>query len=581
MRSVWAWPQGRPAAAGERRNTAATTARRRRRAAAAMATRWIWGKIPMAWRGGGGGIEAEEARWSGPAGTTSIEVGIKAVIYKSAVAGDNRSVAGGDGGWGRRRLRPWPMGKTTEAVEGAAALAVAVDGADLSSGRGGWRRSRIRRRLEKKSAWAAERDDLGSGDGWRRSRLRREQRWRSESAAPVHAGRTGGARRIGLRVERRWRKGWPLGMSTSNFAAVAKNVPDLIDNSVIPHVLEYGWTKLRANSIEGEKNAIKNHDQNTLDPISSLLSVFLLSVWLSDTARDGDGDDVDGGSAPGDGEDGGAAGYGEGGGADRNGGDAARDGTAATRLGTETVAAAAPTWLGQVGTSSVVPATPTSSPTPISILLDDLLLECLTGVPYASLPQLPTTSPRSSPPSRPRRAPPLPPRPLRRAHGEPTDVGVVVVMRTRSRRPPTVPFFYVATPHRRRRCYAPPPATGWGSIPFLLSPRNPIPNMTKCQFSRPAPALARGERGHDAETKIPLIRAHLSYSIHSLFLLFLSPKGAPVVGRRAVAGTASLSLSPSPLIALRPLCPAASFAPPRHAEEDSGGVEEDRWRWRR
>ncbi|EEE65979.1 hypothetical protein OsJ_21902 [Oryza sativa Japonica Group] len=29
---------------------------------------------------------------------------------------------------------------------------------------------------------------------------------------------------------------------------------------------------------------------------------------------------------------------------------------------------------------------------PISILLDDLLLECLAGVPYATLPRLPTTS---------------------------------------------------------------------------------------------------------------------------------------------------------------------------------------------
>uniref|UniRef100_A0A0E0HT82 Uncharacterized protein n=1 Tax=Oryza nivara TaxID=4536 RepID=A0A0E0HT82_ORYNI len=52
---------------------------------------------------------------------------------------------------------------------------------------------------------------------------------------------------------------------------------------------------------------------------------------------------------------------------------------------------------------------------PISILLDDLLLKCLAGVPYATLPQLPTTSPRSLPPSRPRRAPPLIPHPLRQA----------------------------------------------------------------------------------------------------------------------------------------------------------------------
>lgn len=36
--------------------------------------------------------------------------------------------------------------------------------------------------------------------------------------------------------------------------------------------------------------------------------------------------------------------------------------------------------------SSATPAPPTSLPTPISILLDDLLLECLAGILYASLP---------------------------------------------------------------------------------------------------------------------------------------------------------------------------------------------------
>uniref|UniRef100_A0A0E0MX84 Uncharacterized protein n=1 Tax=Oryza rufipogon TaxID=4529 RepID=A0A0E0MX84_ORYRU len=57
----------------------------------------------------------------------------------------------------------------------------------------------------------------------------------------------------------------------------------------------------------------------------------------------------------------------------------------------------------------------------------------------------------------------------------------------------------------------------------------------------------------------------LVISLHSLFLLFLSLEGAPVAGRRAVAGAVSLSLSPSPLAALRPPRPAASFAPPRRA----------------
>ncbi|EEC80885.1 hypothetical protein OsI_23523 [Oryza sativa Indica Group] len=70
------------------------------------------------------------------------------------------------------------MGKTTAAVECAAA----AEGADLGSSRGGWRRSRIRRRLEKKSAWAAERDNLGSGQSSGGVRLR--------PTVPVHVERS-------------------------------------------------------------------------------------------------------------------------------------------------------------------------------------------------------------------------------------------------------------------------------------------------------------------------------------------------------------------------------------------------------
>uniref|UniRef100_A0A0E0B829 Uncharacterized protein n=1 Tax=Oryza glumipatula TaxID=40148 RepID=A0A0E0B829_9ORYZ len=154
---------------------------------------------------------------------------------------------------------------------------------------------------------------------------------------------------------------------------------------------------------------------------------------------------------------------------DRDGGDAARDGDGggADMVGAGGIwchrpsHAAEPSNLPQPtpasSSSPAAPALPTSSPTPISILLDDLFLECLAGVPYASLPQLPTTSPRPSPPSRPRRAPRLPPRSLRRAHGEPTDVGMVVVMRTRSQAATDSQLCLVvaatavaATLHRRR-----------------------------------------------------------------------------------------------------------------------------------
>lgn len=74
------------------------------------------------------------------------------------------------------------MGKTTAAVECAVAVAVAAEGTNLGSGHGGWRRSRIRRRLEKKSAWAAEGDNLGSSESSVGARLR--------PAAQVHAERS-------------------------------------------------------------------------------------------------------------------------------------------------------------------------------------------------------------------------------------------------------------------------------------------------------------------------------------------------------------------------------------------------------
>uniref|UniRef100_A0A0E0ABK8 Uncharacterized protein n=1 Tax=Oryza glumipatula TaxID=40148 RepID=A0A0E0ABK8_9ORYZ len=180
-----------------------------------------------------------------------------------------------------------------------------------------------------------------------------------------------------------------------------------------------------------------------LSHLLSLISVFLLSLWLGGTVGDGDdggaSGDGDSGCAPRDRESGGAAGYGEGRDTDRDGGDATGDREAGTWLGTGTVAA--PTWLGQVGMFSymappsqqrrraeqpssthagAVPVPSRASAAhliadPISILLDDLLLECLAGVPYATLPQLPTTSPRSLSPSRPRRAPSLILHPLRQA----------------------------------------------------------------------------------------------------------------------------------------------------------------------
>jgi hypothetical protein len=174
------------------------------------------------------------------------------------------------------------------------------------------------------------------------------------------------------------------------------------------------------------------------------------------------------------------AGDGDGGDWDGDGGGADMVGAGGMFFYADADGAAEPSSLPQPTSapspSPATPAPPTSSPTPISILLDDLLLECLAGVPYASLPQLPTTSPRLSPPSRARRAPLLSPRPLRHAHGEPMDVGVVVVTRTRSRRPPT-------------RSYAPSPplrstAGDWMGIDPLSSFPCKVNKMTRGKYAR-------------------------------------------------------------------------------------------------
>uniref|UniRef100_A0A0E0FRK4 Uncharacterized protein n=1 Tax=Oryza nivara TaxID=4536 RepID=A0A0E0FRK4_ORYNI len=150
-------------------------------------------------------------------------------------------------------------------------------------------------------------------------------------------------------------------------------------------------------------------------------------------------------------------------------------GTAATRLGTGT--AVAPTWLGQVGCSptpmQMAPLSRAAFPNPRRCRPcpqprrhhpphcrppspSSSTTSSLSASPASSMPPSHSSPPLHhahslsrahgelrpsllalSPKSRPRRAPPLPPRPLRRAHGEPTDVGMVVVTRMRSQRLPT------------------------------------------------------------------------------------------------------------------------------------------------